>query len=215
MTTIWILGAGRFGLRAGKKLTRKEPDARICIIDHDLTACRYAHSQGFQVVQSDGVVFLSRMLGHEHTADWIIPAIPVHVAFKWVEDCLSHHFQLVKIPIPDSLVAMLPNPFKGPNHTIYTSIADFKCPEDCPEPRDVCTVTGKKKKRDMFRVLAEVHYPPFQSLVIRSRQLAPGVGGYRPQQLFDLLEQVRASRGDLFVNTACRCHGVVSGFHRF
>ena len=108
----------------------------------------------------------------------------------------------------------VPNPLRGPDGNLYVSHADFTCPDDCAEPEDVCTVTQTTRERNMFEILGDIKVPPFQPLVIRSYQLGPGIGGYRPEQLFDLLSEVEQAKGHLAVCTACRCHGVVTGLKR-
>ena len=212
MTSFWILGAGRFGLRAGNELIRHATNSRICIIDHNPEACQKARSEGFQVVESDGIAYLSRMLTQEHSVDWIIPAIPVHVAYKWMEVRLSKHFRLKKVAVPSSLLAMLPNPIKGPDHTIYTSIADFLCPEDCPMPHKYCTATGQPRRCSVQSVLHNYDHPVFKIEVIRSLRLAPGVGGFPPRALLHALNRIKQIRGPLIIGTACSCHGVVDAF---
>ncbi len=67
----------------------------------------------------------------------------------------------------------------------------------------------------MFEILGDLQLSPFKALTIRSHQLGAGIGGYRPKQLFALLDKVEQSRGHLFVSTACRCHGVITGLERF
>ncbi len=79
------------------------------------------------------------------------------------------------------------------------------------EPDDRCTKTGKPRKPDMFKLLEKVDYMQRVSFVIQSMQLGPGVGGYRPDILFDLANRISRHRGDFFAATACRCHGVISG----
>ena len=64
----------------------------------------------------------------------------------------------------------------------------------------------------MYRRLAELRIYPFSSLVVRSHQLAPGVGGYRPARLKQLAVDARRRPGYLLVSTACRCHAVISSF---
>jgi hypothetical protein len=66
----------------------------------------------------------------------------------------------------------------------------------------------------MFELLERLQFPLVQSLVIRSYQLAAGVGGYRSEQLFSLLRQAAAAKGDMLISTACRCHGVITGLER-
>jgi hypothetical protein len=63
----------------------------------------------------------------------------------------------------------------------------------------------------MFELLRDIQFPPWESLVIRSHQLGPGVGGYRTQELFDLADRIEKTRGPILLSTACRCHGVMTG----
>jgi hypothetical protein len=44
--------------------------------------------------------------------------------------------------------------------------------------------------------------------------LGAGIGGYRSEHLFALLDTVEHARGELLVSTACRCHGVITGLGR-
>ena len=62
--------------------------------------------------------------------------------------------------------------------------------------------------------IGEIQYKPYRAMVIRSHQLGPGIGGYRPEQLFELLDRVERSKGPLLIGTACRCHGVITGLER-
>jgi hypothetical protein len=212
MMTIWILGAGGFGRRAGIALSRKHPQSKIVLIDHDRMACRAARAQGLVTQQGDGIAFLSQCLNQEGDADWIVPAIPVHVAYQWVRSRLEHDFQIKKVVVPAALVAMLPHPMVGANHTVYTSIADFICPPDCPEPKWGCTVTRQPRPCSVYDLLARYDETGFQMIAIRSVSLAPGVGGYRPRALFRALDRIKRSESPVIVATACACHGVVDTF---
>ena len=82
---------------------------------------------------------------------------------------------------------------------------------DCPEPAEICTFTGRPRGGTLFRDLAARTWPGFVMLVLRSRQLAPGLGGYRGRELLGLEDLARESAGPLLVATACRCHGVLHG----
>lgn len=212
MNSIWILGAGKFGLRAGAELIQKHPHANVLLIDHDPLACRAAQSLGFITEHCDGIAYLSRMLNDSDVVDLIVPAIPVHVIFKWIQNRLLNHFQIEKVPIPASLLAILPNPIKGENHTIYTSNADFQCPENCPEPDRECMVTGKPRPCEINKVLQQYTGIGFQTVVIRSQILAPGVGGFRPRVMFQAFDRIKQSQKPVIISTACSCHGVVDAF---
>jgi hypothetical protein len=54
---------------------------------------------------------------------------------------------------------------------------------------------------------------PFETRVIISRPLAVGVGGFPPEEMLAVLEDIKKQKGshDLFlISTASRCHGVTS-----
>ena len=100
----------------------------------------------------------------------------------------------------------------GKTGDLYTSLANFLCPEDCPEPSQYCTVTGKRRPKPLYKILMDL-YGPFESRVIRSQQLGPGVGGFKPEVLIDLVEDTQKRRDTdrlILISTACRCHGVTS-----
>ena len=65
---------------------------------------------------------------------------------------------------------------------------------------------------DLFQLLRSLEYRHFKPVVIRSRQLLPGVGGYRPKALFGALAAVESADGPVMLSTACRCHGVLDAF---
>lgn len=161
----------------------------------------------------DGITFLKSHLDNaSRPPDWIIPAIPIHLAFEWIKN--KHGQALSTISVPDTVSQQLPNPFSGPEKAMFFSHADFLCPDNCPEPADHCTYTGKPRPIDLFRLLEKVECPPFTSIVIRSRQVFPGVGGYHPRSLFDALNRIRLSSGPFLISTACRCHAVMHAFEK-
>jgi hypothetical protein len=214
MEEIWIIGVGRFGSLAYSRLSKGAKSRFFVLIDPIKENLLRYEGPNVTLEQSEGVDFLTRHLSQaEPKPDWIIPALPVHLAAEWILSRLRSG-GIRHIPIPSKIEPLLPNPMRGSEGNIYVSHADFRCPDDCAEPRDLCTVTQKPRKQNMFDLLRKLRIPPFQSLVIRSYQLGPGIGGYRPAQLFALLESVEQSSGGLLVCTACRCHGVITGLER-
>jgi hypothetical protein len=213
MKNIWIIGLGQFGLHAVQYLSQKNKDIQFVLVDAIEANLMQAAGPNRSLELADGVGFLERNLHTDEGPDWIIPAVPIHLAAEW---CLVRKKpeQFSRVPLPAEIKLLLPNPMEAYNGDIYVSHADFRCPGDCAEPRDICTVTQKPRKRNMFEVLADINIPAFQSLVIRSHQLGPGIGGYRPVMLFELLERVKQAGSNLLVSTACRCHGVVTGMVR-
>jgi hypothetical protein len=207
--TIWIIGGGRFGLKAADALGRLQPDAHLTLIDPNPEIARRLPDGRIVFVCQDGVDYLAQHLSRENT-DWIVPAAPVHVAFLWMLQRLKGLVQAAPIPVPDAVAALVPNPFRGASGELYISNADFLCPDNCPEPADICSHTGQPRPRTLFRFLSQISPAPFHAIVVRSRQLCPGVGGFRPRTLFEALEQVQSIRGSLLFSTACRCHGVMN-----
>jgi hypothetical protein len=100
----------------------------------------------------------------------------------------------------------------GKTGDLYTSLADFICSEDCPEPAQYCTITKKRRPKPLYQILEDIE-GAFESKVIRSLQLAPGVGGFKPEALLDLLENIKKRmepHRSMLISTASRCHGVTS-----
>jgi len=215
MDSCWILGAGRFGRRALSVLGRKYPEAAITVVDRDGDPVGEAPAGGrISAVRAEAVTYLVEHLKPGQSApEWIVPAVPVHVAYEWVTRRLAAEgFRPTPLAVPETVVQSLPNVYRGTGGAIYASNADFICPDNCPEPDAICTHTGKPRPCNLFEKLGEVAAPPFRAIVLRSLQLAPGVGGYRPQTLFDTLREVRKTPGPVLLSTACRCHGVMHAF---
>jgi hypothetical protein len=196
MENIWILGAGRFGLKAAKVLSRKNKRAEITVIEKNSEICRQVEMPDFKTVCMDGIEYLGQNLKSIDYPDWIIPAIPVHVAYEWVRLKIKKNYILKTTPVPEELIISLPNVFKGKKDEIYMSIAD----------------TGKPRPLTLYKKLESIKHDNFRSVVVRSRQLSPGIGGYSPGALFHALDVIKASATPVLLSTACRCHGVMHAF---
>ncbi len=211
MARILILGAGKFGLKAVRTLSQKKSN-RITVVEADPERCEALIGEGIDAVRADGIAYLAGSLKDPNPPDWVIPAIPLHVAFEWLQTTLPEGTNLDLLPVPEQVCAQLPNPFAGTAGQVYISYADFICPEECPEPADVCTFTGKARKGILYRTLAQIQYADYTSVVLRSRQIAPGLGGYRSDDLFAARIRVLAAKGPVLLSTACKCHGVIQAF---
>lgn len=205
---VLVLGGGRFGRLAVKRLGSR---VALVVEPHPTPELR---SLGVEILASDGVAAAKNILDSPRSPAWLVPALPLHFLRRWLFLCLSdHNPQLHEIPrqaLPQ--VAML---HAGHDKEWYLSMADFVCPDDCPEPAGLCTHTGQPRKGQMFEMLAKVRLPDFETRVLRSHQLAPGVGALARQELLDLREEIRG-RGpgsSWVIGTACRCHGVVQAMH--
>ena len=205
-----IIGCGHFGSRAVRILLGKHPHSKITIVDKDKKAFQKVFDLPVERIVSDALPYLDQALLHGSSTGSIIPAIPYHLAFEFILFRLKP-LGAKRATIPP--LQGLPNPMIGKTGDLYTSLADCLCPEDCPEPSQFCTVTGKKRPKSLFKILGDLK-EPLDSRVIRSHQLGPGVGGYQPEVLLTLIETIKKRRGlnrPFLISTACRCHGVTSG----
>ena len=207
MEKVWIIGAGKFGLLAAKRLRK---NYQILIVDTDSVRLRIFEDMKLTFVQNDGVNYLAKNLSRNTDVAWIIPALPVHLAWEWSRNKIGRS-RLKPLVLPDKALPLLPNPIRGKFSHIYTSHAEFVCPDNCSEPDLYCTHTGKPRKQDMDQLLESISFGAFEPMVLKSHQLEPGVGGYRPKSLYNLLDRINQANGPLLICTACRCHGVVTG----
>ena len=203
----WILGAGRFGRLAVERLLARREPPHLLVVDQDAEKLRLLADRPVDRVNEDVLDFLLAHL--EEGPDWIVPAVPIHVAFAWLSRKLAGVGRVETLPVPNAVDAQVPNPWREGKGGLYTSVATFRCPDNCSEPRDRCTATGLPRSNDLFALLARIRVPGSVPLVVRSYQLTAGVGGYRPAALRRLMGGAEAAKGSILVATACRCHGVI------
>ena len=215
MEEIWIIGLGQFGYVAFQKLSEAPENRQFVLVDsvaENLLKCKDATAT-ISLKTSDGVEFLETHLNQDRQPDWIIPALPVHLVAEWILLHLGPR-RLRRISLPSEIGTHVPHPIRGSEGNIYVSHADFLCPADCDEPQGICTVTRAMRNQNMFELLGNLDIEGFKALNIQSLQLGPGIGGYRPEQLFELMATVDRTRGLILMSTACRCHGVITGLER-
>jgi hypothetical protein len=215
MASYLILGAGRFGRLALERLARQDAAASFVMVDRDSAALALRAEGGPDrtPVQSEAVAFLVRHLGGDGRWDWIIPMVPVHVAFHWLLAGPLAGSAWQPAAVPEALAGLIPGAQRGPHGELYLSRAQHHCPDDCAEP-EVCPVTGEPRDLPLHQELASLHLAGYEIRVIPSRQLAPGVGGYPPWRLLDLARDMGALTGNVLIATACCCHGVIHGLGR-
>ena len=206
---IWILGAGKFGQLALERIIHHLPQVEITLVD---VRAQVTGAEGVAVVCEEGISWLAGNMQREETADMIIPSLPVHMVAEWLKLKNSANYEVSAVPLPQHLVARLPNSIKNGDSQLYISHADFLCPDNCGEPEYFCTYTGEERAEDMFHILANIDGSPYVPLVVRSYQLFPGGGGIYPEDMWNILDRLHNFMNKpLLIATACRCHGVVDG----
>jgi hypothetical protein len=212
MRQVWIIGGGRFGLRAAETIRDVAPRADLLVVEKDLLRCRRLQARGFQTLAADGSDFLARHLKSPLQKQWIVAAIPLHLAYEWVRARLAEKVRIEPYPVPAEFVCMLPNANLGDKGQLFASNADSICPPDCSEAGSVCTATGRRRPHTMYAFIQRIHAEGVKILVVRSYQLAAGVGGLRPRDLFEALRQIQCAKTPVLLATACKCHAVLNSF---
>lgn len=217
MASFLILGAGKFGLLALKRLSAQDPEARFVVVDRQAAALAQARSLGVaaaDLVEAEAADYLvAHLVGPRFPWKWLIPMVPVHVAYVWLLKGPLAGQGWGPAEVPEYLKDLAALAIRGAEGELYLSMATHVCPSDCAEP-EVCPVTGEEREQPLFSKLAEASRPELPLFVVASQQLAPGVGGYSPHKLVELADQVAPASGPLLVATACRCHAVVHGLQR-
>jgi len=204
-----IIGFGRFGQLALARLTERFSSAKFSVADKRPEKFVQITDHTIRMLAVDGVSGLRMVLADMQADDWVIPAIPLHVAYEWLRLNITETYQLETVDVPDEILESLPNPIRGDTQACYTSVADFICPDDCLEPESLCTCTGRPRTVVLHEALVNIVHPEFRPMVIVSRQLAPGVGGYRVSDLDAVLTKITEHPGPYVLATACKCHGVM------
>ncbi len=216
MARYLILGAGKFGRLALERLSGQEAQAEFLVVERAsqaLAAARSLTSARAQWLEAEAGAFLAESLNQAEAWDWLIPAIPEHVAFIWLRQGLLAGTDWETIEVPALVATLTPLAIRGREGELYLSRARHLCPDDCAEP-EVCPVTGEPRETPLYEELAALEVPGFRTAVISSRQLAPGVGGFPPVRLAALAQELADLGGKALVATACRCHGVVHALER-
>ncbi|MGO9313279.1 MAG: hypothetical protein ACLQBD_01655 [Syntrophobacteraceae bacterium] len=204
---IRVLGAGRFGRLAAERLKSRFPDALLSITDRDADRVdAITRDLGIEGRVEDSILSIS---GISPDDLWLIPAVPVHLGFEWALNELNRVAEVRRLPVPEEVGLKVPNPICVPSGTLYASFATFVCPDYCSEPEEICTHTGKGRPGNLYEVFGGVLASGFNVAVLRSWQLAPGVGGYPGRSLTELLAAIGSKPGRYLVATSCRCHGVM------
>jgi hypothetical protein len=116
----WIIGSGKFGVRAAEILYQKHPSARITLVDSNPESLAGLNLP-CKIVCTDGIGFLIEALESGEMPDWVVPCIPVHLAFRWLAKSFLPACHLEVLRVPESLIYLLPNPFRGPEILFATA----------------------------------------------------------------------------------------------
>jgi len=197
-----IAGYGKFGRLATERLLDHDPECSIVVVDRDGTRLNGTIPPHVTAFNEDAISFLLDP-GKIQSADIIVPMVPFHLIASLMASSISG---CKEIPYPRQLSMRVPNPFPLDRTNLFCSRADFICPDDCPEGA-LCTMTGLLRE-PLYEELGRIEIPGFTTLVQRSFQILPGVGGYPVHDWQRMQRQVEP--GAYLVATSCKCHAVVT-----
>lgn len=208
---IWVIGGGNFGRRAVRLLQKQTPTAKFFVVDQKPI---FELPPDVEIICQEGVGWLVQQRFSESFATKIIPVIPVHLAADWLKlKFEADGGRVIFEEIPANLFSQLPHPIRIRSDKVVISHADFICPETCSEPDEICSYTHKKRPPPLYNLLQKMDCGDLTPIIIRSRQFAPGVGGFFLRDLWDLLNQAKSLPGvPLIIGSACKCHGVLDSF---
>jgi len=206
---IFIIGAGHFGSRAARLLD-KQSDGQLFVLDTDHVRLSELGDLPVKRIPCDGILFLVENFHLLNPGNVIVPAVPVNLAYEWLTRYLKEGYIIRKIETPKAIEPLLPHTWPGSEGSLLISYADFVCPDDCPEP-EYCTVTGERRDKPLHDLLSRLELTDFKVHIIRSHQLAPGLGGYKVADLATAAEKLtRDDRGQWLLGTSCKCHGILT-----
>lgn len=208
----WVLGAGKFGSAAVRSLLRNSPKAEITVVDKTPYD---PPNLSVQFVRCDAIPWFAENFTQNTSVDSIVPAIPEHLFGEWLKYFMKAN-GLLPSPwsLPRSLLDKLPNPVLLSDSKALLSHANFLCPTTCIEPENICSHTRLPRPQPLYTLIKEVCPASLSPCVIRSHQLAPGVGGLIPHEIWDIYDGITSSvPTPLLTGTSCKCHGVIEALH--
>ena len=208
---VFVIGAGHFGTRAAR-LIRQKSDVPIFVADLDENRVSHLATLDVNWIECDGIQLLLKNYRSLDPSTIIVPAVPFHLAYEWLTRYVDGTYEVQKISVPEEIKPRLPHSWPGSEGSLLVSYADFVCPDDCPEP-DFCTVTGERREQALYDLLRHLDLPGFHVHVIRSHQIAPGLGGYTVADLTGVAGELKKREmGKWLLGTACKCHGILTAF---
>ncbi|MEJ5292846.1 MAG: hypothetical protein WHS82_04530 [Candidatus Methanosuratincola sp.] len=225
--TVLILGGGKYGTIALKRLQKKSERIVVVDVDPECQAGRHAErilsgserpQRGSSLVLSDGASFLSRLIDQGDVPDFVVLTIPKNVMaalfISWAESLgmgvLFDPDWMLKAAasFPEKYIVAKDRTF---GVLVASYARDHTCLDGCMQP-EVCPVTGERREKPMLELATSSVEGDFVR-VFESRLLESDVGGVEGKAILEAYKEFvsRADRGmRLAIGTACRCHAIVN-----
>lgn len=198
-----LVGFGKFGRLAFDRLKTRFSSADFIIVDPILNLDSSLSNERIQLFPGNWGAFLADC--HELLdPDLIVPVAPSNIAVTYI---LVSKPETEPTDLPKEVALNFQNFSFVDRSTMWMSHANFMCPDDCEE-EETCAITGTRRT-PMFNKIQDISVSGFQTLVIRSSQVLPGVGAYTFHDLRLICESVVPGKNYL-IATSCKCHAIMS-----
>ncbi len=204
----WILGCGKFGRTAIKKIKDKFPFiSEILVVDSNLSTTII---DGIKVQHHDAVEWLHFKMNQNNRVDWIIPTVPTHIGAEFIYRKTPQNYLIEFKQVPNWAKNKFPNMFTIQEGRICISYANWICHSECSESSNICSMTGRFRKTPMFDFLKEFSSEELEVIVVKSIQLFAGLGGYSPRDLDYAFKMfIKSGMKNIMIATACKCHAII------
>lgn len=201
-----IVGGGTYGLLAVRFCIRNGRSARVIDPNPGCRVARFlAEEPQPEIEFICGEIPVACHSFFAARPARVFPTAPVHVAARMIafscrlQDCESGIGRFIA-NVPEAVRAG-----KSGADAYFSFNLEGTCIPDCPSP-ECCPVTGEDRTLPLFARLRE--WCP-DAVILESVQQAPGLGAIRGPDLAAAIDRCRG-RAEVFVGTACRCHGIVT-----
>jgi len=201
-----IVGGGTYGLLAARFCIEEGRPARVIDPDPGCRAARFlAEMPQLKIEMIRGEIPEACRSFFADRPARVFPTAPVHVAARMI--AMSCRLQDCESSI-GRFIAKVPEAVRGGQSgadAYFSFNPEGTCIPDCPSPA-CCPVTGEDRAVPLYTRLRE--WCP-DAVILESVQQAPGLGAIRGTDLAAAIDRCRG-RAEVFVGTACRCHGIVT-----
>jgi hypothetical protein len=230
----FVAGGGKYGTFALQHLAKTGIRTLICDKDRHCQATKYVKNEiGLEDLQKlaqrsepalligDATEALTRLLLDGIVPSLIVPCVPFHFAAKVLTSYFGNNGLEVRPDFEPLKLAFEKSKPEDIEYRLYRDNAlavaskmpfDLQCKSGCNQPR-TCPVTGRRLLKPMYKLIEEILDSSEADFVkvLRSRLIAPNVGGFRGEELMHVADLCTEKEPcTLAIATSCSCHAIAN-----
>ncbi len=225
--TILILGGGKYGTTALRKLNGKADRLIVVDVDPGCQARDYVERtfsgfeeppDGSSLVLDNGASFLAQSINRGHIPDFVVLTIPKNVMAALFISWIESFGMRAEFDVGSMLVAAtgVPEKYLVARDCIFGVLVasyarDHICKDGCMQPA-VCPVSGERREEPMLEIIKKSVEGDFVR-IFESKLIESDVGGVEGREILRAYQEFRGGirRGmSMAIGTACRCHAIVN-----